>query len=551
MAWTTPPTKAAGATISAAETNTYVRDNADFLAERPTFKENATPLSLGSGLSLDFDFSPGDSSDWDTNSTHSPSSDFFGLNTTQEGIWYVGATAKFDQDAAGERELRLYQSNSATNNARMAGVKHNTSTKKSRLTAATCYSFNSTDPDFIAEMSQTSGGTISGTGSAWGMFVGGTASITTQPFTDPIGLTDTQGVVAWWADNINDQYNRVYNRPAARVRRAAAYSVPTASWTVLPFDTEVYDTFGAVGADESKIVIPTNFEGFYYFHGCVRINNFNGTTDRLQLQFLVNSAGADLVSSTTETASGDGIVTIEGILKLADGDEVELRCFQDAGSSQALDTAVTSHMGCFMLSCTDASSAASGKRQYFTDGLPALTAGDFTAPDAPYLPRGMANLYSRDVLLHCWNPPVIGAFADSDETISNGAWATVGLGNQLYNAWGETLMPASTWLGSDGLTVPIDGMWLVTAEVRHSHESIGNQGDRGIRFRHNGRIESQFRTGPTTIAGAEWSKTISGLVSANAGDTLTLQSVQVTDDGDDIGVETASLTAAWVRRKPT
>lgn len=544
MAWTDPPTQTNGVNdITKSELNTYLRDNLEALRDRPSVKVDTGSSSFASGVAGAMPLNTSPVEEWDTDGVRS--SFWFDLRETQQRTWYLGCTAKIgNNDTDGDRRLRIYDSVSGTANAIQAENRVPAPGQVARVTTSTAFQPSSLNPDALFQGFQDSGSSIDMFATAWAQYIGDEDSSTTNPFRNALTLGQTTGATVWWNNVVRDCARRLRHRPAAKVGRANALTLVDATWTTMPFDTERYDNFGAVGTDESKIVIPTDYGGYYYFHACLRMDQPLAAGSRIRARFEVNGVASRWQATTTEATSGDAAVTVEAILDLDAGDEVTLQVRQDSGVNEAIHVGFTNHMGCFLLSCSDQTVS---DRQWFSDGvLPPLI--DFTEMSGSYMYPGTLNVYARDLMLHLWHPPVVGAQAEAEEeTIGAGAWADVGCGLDLMNAWGSSQMPSSTWLTSRGLSLPHDGVWLVVAQCNIDAQGVGDQGNRGVKIRHNGFHESPVRTASMNVASHDWQRTTSALINGRAGDEVWLQALQNRADGDDLTIENAAVAAAWIR----
>lgn len=110
MAWTTPKTWAANAVLTAAELNAHVRDNLDYLYDRPSVRaelDTATPQSIATGTLTAVDFDLADV--WDTDAIHSPTTNPSRLTipTGLGGRWHFAGVIVWASDATSYRAVKL------------------------------------------------------------------------------------------------------------------------------------------------------------------------------------------------------------------------------------------------------------------------------------------------------------------------------------------------------------------------------------------------------------------------------------------------------------
>lgn len=539
MAFTTPPTVTNDVNnITAAEMNQFVRDNIAAIRERPTVKVASPSQSVADSTAATVDFGGlGNVEEWDTDTIHSPVDEWFDLAATQSGLWYSGATARFSQGSIGDRRWQLDTANSGSTTTNIAQWRARTSAERAvRMTAGTVFNMAGSDADIETQVFHTQTANLSVTGEMWSLFYGDLTSQTGG--LSNMALTESQGTSAWW-NQYRSNVLRVWRRPAVRSRFGSNGTLANGVWTKLTFDTEVYDNASLMGADESKFTVPSGLAGEWELHGCLVVDTFTGSGDRIILQFAVNGTRTGPSATGTNVAAGNGAVPIEAILTLNEGDEVELYAFQDSGAAKSLPSGSISHLGGVLVS----GRVTAPNRQFFTEGLPD-TNWDFTAPDSSFMPRGLVNLMARDYLAHLWNPPVLGVSSfDQSESVSAGGWQPAQLRDTYFDNWG--LFDSD--LGVDGgIRLPAPGVWKVWGYGALVADGVGGVGDRGLRVRHNSSAEAPIRLDAQTASGHDFSKTLTCLVNADAGDVVRLEALQTS--GDELPF-VGSLVAAWMRDK--
>lgn len=547
MAFTAPPTMTNGVSdFTKADLNTYLRDNLASTRDRGAVKVDAAPDSAATGVTLPHDLF---TEEFDTGGKYSAGADHFDLFTdADDTVWYVGSTGKWtNESSSGDRQIVIQDSTTTTPNDTLTVGRFSAPGQVARGTVATVYQFDTADRDAMSSLVQDSGSTLTQTGTQWAALVGSSVrpSIIGNPFRNALTLGQTTGATVWWNNVVRDCMLRVRSRPMARVYRTSTTTLADGVWTTFPFTTAVSDNIGLTSAaDRSRFTVPADHGGLYFVAGCVGVSGVSSAGSRLRARFQINGVSTRWQQSVRNSSASTQYVPINGVLQLEGGDEVTLQVRQDSGASRSSVAGVQTHMAIFALSITDQTVT---DRQYFTDGVlpPEI---DFTDMSGAYAYPGTLNVYARDTLLHLWNPPVIGGFAETDEeTIGAGAWQDVGCGLQLFNAWGESTMPASSWLGSNRLTLPHDGLWLLVAQVDMNAQGVGDEGNRGLKIRHGGYHESPVRVASMTAATHSWQCTTSAIVNGRAGEEVWVQALQNRADGDDLTIENAAIVAAWLR----
>ncbi len=107
MAYTSPSTKAASDTISAADWNTYLRDNLGFLYQPPSCRVyNSANISVANATAQALTFN---SERYDTDTMHSTASNTSRITFTTAGKYEVGGCVRWAAQAtyAGVREIGI------------------------------------------------------------------------------------------------------------------------------------------------------------------------------------------------------------------------------------------------------------------------------------------------------------------------------------------------------------------------------------------------------------------------------------------------------------
>lgn len=115
---------------------------------------------------------------------------------------------------------------------------------------------------------------------------------------------------------------------------SSAQNVNTGSGLMIPLQTETQDTSGFhdTVTNNTRMTIPTGGDGIYIVSGQVTITA--GVTGNKQAIICKNGATSGPTSAVPGAVSRTVITTI---MPLVAGDYLELRVFQDSGSTQALE----------------------------------------------------------------------------------------------------------------------------------------------------------------------------------------------------------------------
>jgi hypothetical protein len=163
MAWTTPPTFVATNPLTAAQLNTYLRDNTNYLFSNvvnpPGAKSHKTAnqgiaTATWSGSALD-------TSDYDTDTLHNVATGTFTFNT--QGTYICVGTCQFANSNVGLRGIRLNKNSGTLISSNFDGAP--SSTLNCNLAVTGIQQFNSTDT-LQCEVYQNSGGSLNLIGTA-------------------------------------------------------------------------------------------------------------------------------------------------------------------------------------------------------------------------------------------------------------------------------------------------------------------------------------------------------------------------------------------------
>jgi len=124
-----------------------------------------------------------------------------------------------------------------------------------------------------------------------------------------------------------------------RVFNSAAISIPNATWTLLTFNSEQWDThdaaastFHSTSSDTGRITIPAGRDGYYLIGAHVEFAA--DVAGRRGLQ-IVHSVGASVIALSSEDATPSGVhaLTVCTLWHLAAAEYVTCEVFQNSGAA--------------------------------------------------------------------------------------------------------------------------------------------------------------------------------------------------------------------------
>jgi hypothetical protein len=117
---------------------------------------------------------------------------------------------------------------------------------------------------------------------------------------------------------------------------ASPQSIPSAAGTAVTFDTTVFDTGGMSDLPNSELVVQT--AGTYLVEA--RVDFFYTPSPTGVLEAFILDNGSEVAGNNTFAGgSGNIFVQVSGIVRLAAGDKLTERVFQNTGSSASLPSA--------------------------------------------------------------------------------------------------------------------------------------------------------------------------------------------------------------------
>lgn len=157
-----------------------------------------------------------------------------------------------------------------------------------------------------------------------------------------VGRVNSNSGVATFSDARSSPTATFSLNPRARVARNAAYNVPNAAWTKLPFDTAEYDYDTLFDAANNQLKCKS--PGPYRLVANVHFDVSNLGNYRSAVIF-VNAAAVVAIASGLPHAVAPARFSLSADVDLALNDTVEVRLYQDTGGVLALITAVNLGVG--------------------------------------------------------------------------------------------------------------------------------------------------------------------------------------------------------------
>tara|TARA_R110002020_G_scaffold24456_2_gene80571 strand:- start:360 stop:926 length:567 start_codon:yes stop_codon:yes gene_type:complete len=128
----------------------------------------------------------------------------------------------------------------------------------------------------------------------------------------------------------------------ARVRCSGSTSINNASFTIVPFDTEVFDTDSDFDTTNNRFIVGTGDDGIFLFTTSIMFSNL--TADKtMRLCWYINGALAEQTYHTTSNATTSG-GTAQAIFDLAATNYVEVFVYHDGGGAETLSGSTATHL---------------------------------------------------------------------------------------------------------------------------------------------------------------------------------------------------------------
>lgn len=145
-----------------------------------------------------------------------------------------------------------------------------------------------------------------------------------------LDTADKALILVYVSGNWVDASGESYESSGARAYVNSALNIPTASSTMVAFDTEAYDTDGYWNSgDATKLVVPTN--GRYLIVGNVSFPSGGGTLRFAKI--FIN--GSTVIGShhVAPVSGAETAVNVSALAVLNAGDYVTLQVYQDSGGN--------------------------------------------------------------------------------------------------------------------------------------------------------------------------------------------------------------------------
>lgn len=168
--------------------------------------------------------------------------------------------------------------------------------------------------------------------------------VTTTPvFSSPNTTFDVTGEVDLVAGAITLPYfskiespQGFIEKPIVRLQRSTNQSIGTSSFTVVQLGTQIFASNG-VTVDLANYRFTVKIAGIYHIIGRVQYQDFASGSRHLEI-FINGSLGLGGIFKSTDPANR-GYVTTSSLYYLSKGDYVQLRSFQESGSTINLQVA--------------------------------------------------------------------------------------------------------------------------------------------------------------------------------------------------------------------
>jgi len=178
----------------------------------------------------------------------------------------------------------------------------------------------------------------------------GYSDLTTRSAGYKITATDWNALVN--SANQTNSGSTSVGRTAVMATDTSTSNLASASWTLMSFASEEYDTRAAhsTSSNTSRLTVPNGESGLYQIHGMVTAD-YAATTKSFSLQVRKNAAGSSsggtLIAQATTALSDNNYVisvaTINTVVRLTASDYVELFVHQNTAGSLALKGTTLNH----------------------------------------------------------------------------------------------------------------------------------------------------------------------------------------------------------------
>jgi hypothetical protein len=466
MAWTAPSTKTQDvSTLTAADWNTYVRDNLEALVERPTWslrleQEEAAPVPVAPGFNEIISWYE---EVWDSHGMHSLSSNRSRVTCQSgwAGIYLFCVTVTFDAgDKDGYRRVRVLG-----NGSTVWAVDTDAPQGANDRCSVHCIGFaNLAVGDYLEvevrheatvnTLELFAGNDDDELGTTWqGVYLGAAAS-TTDAFTFE-GLTGT--LTEWWNDEVVASFNRLRSRPCFRAQTSSGISATNGTWTTLLLGTENFDTDGlhSTSVETSRFTAPR--AGFYLLVGEVQFEN--NSVGQRRIRFRRDGTATNWQTAGQAVPGLDTYMRCMMLGYFTAGQYADLQGLQASGSTLS----ISGWLGAVWLGETPKVAGS----QRLVDGY----------DDSPYagggqtgvIPRAWLNIHTRDLPGILYNPPLAQVRARFARDIETGQWVDVPWNRQQFDTW-DTIRGKRD--AGKKYVVPVDGLYLAGTQLTIKDQQV-------------------------------------------------------------------------------
>jgi len=127
------------------------------------------------------------------------------------------------------------------------------------------------------------------------------------------------------------QSNFMY--PAFHAYPSSTITMSNATNTVMPYNTELYDTDSAYDTSNYRFTVPSGKAGKYFFHGMATDNYTSSAAVAVHLLLFKNGSKEYYNEQNGRTSNLYGTIQISATMNLAVGDYVQLFGYLEGGSN--------------------------------------------------------------------------------------------------------------------------------------------------------------------------------------------------------------------------
>ena len=122
------------------------------------------------------------------------------------------------------------------------------------------------------------------------------------------------------------------NTPAFHAYQNGNLSIANATFQVVAFNTEYFDSNSAYNTSDGKFTVPSGEAGKYLFAFSFKRGNWH--SNRFIATFAKNNNDTAYFEDSASGSTNYGSATGSIIMDLAVGDYITIKCYQDSGSAQ-------------------------------------------------------------------------------------------------------------------------------------------------------------------------------------------------------------------------